>query len=186
MIFTIPNLISLVRILTVPYMAWLLIAENPVAAAWVFGALASTDWIDGWLARRLGQVSELGKILDPAADRLAVATAVITGWVTEALPWPIALAVILREVFVAGMALVLATRTRERIEVRYLGKVATSGVYWAIPFFFLFAGTEWAWHGWVAWSLIVPSLVLYYVVAWRYLGDTRRLLAESEPVSSAE
>ena len=187
MIFTIPNIISMTRIAGIPVFAWLLLGkDDPVAAAWVFGAIAWTDWIDGWLARKLDQVTELGKFLDPAADRLTVGVAVIGGWVSGHLPWPIAVAILVRESFVTIGALLLATRARAKLDVRYLGKVATFGVYWALPFFFLYSGTGWAWHGWLAWGIAVPSLVMYYVVAAQYVGDMRRILRGSEPVSSDE
>jgi cardiolipin synthase len=185
MILTIPNVISMIRIALIPFFLWLLLgARDPVAAAWVIGPIGATDWVDGYLARRLHQVSELGKFLDPAADRLAVAAAVIGGWISGFLPWPVALAIIVRESVVVVGALVLGLRARSKLDVRYLGKVATFGIYWAIPFFLLHAGTGWAWQEWLAWGLAVPSLVLYYIVAAQYVGDMRRVLARVEPVSS--
>lgn len=185
MIFTVPNVISMIRIAGVPYLAWLLLgADDPVLAGWVLGAIAWTDWIDGWLARRLDQVTELGKFLDPAADRLTVAVVVVGGWVSGHLPWPIALAIIVRESVVVLGALVLATRARAKLDVRYLGKLATFGVYWALPFFFLHSGTGWDWQAWIAWGIAVPSLVLYYVVAAQYVGDMRRVMGERKAVSS--
>jgi cardiolipin synthase len=97
-ILTIPNLISAVRVGLVPLFLWLLFgADAPTAAGLMLGVIGGTDWIDGYLARRLQQVSELGKILDPIADRLAITAAVIGGWVAGVLPWPVALALVLRE-----------------------------------------------------------------------------------------
>jgi cardiolipin synthase len=186
MIFTIPNVISMIRIATIPWFAWLLLAaDDPVAAAWVFGAIAWTDWIDGWLARKLDQVSELGKFLDPLADRLMVGVGVIGGWISGHLPWGIALAILIRESFISIGAVALAARAKAKLEVRYLGKVATFGVYWGIPFFYLWSGTGWTIHAWLAWGTMIPSLAAYYWVAWLYAGDMRRILAGDEPVSSA-
>lgn len=187
MIFTLPNIISMIRIAAVPLLAWLLLGrDDPVAAGWLLGAIGSTDWIDGWLARRLDQITELGKFLDPAADRLAVAVAVIGGWVSGHLPWPVALAIIVREAIITIGALIVAVRARSKLEVRYLGKVATFGVYFAVPFFFLYSGTGWAWQAWVAWGFVVPSLVMYYVVAIQYIGDVRAMMTNRDPVSSGE
>ena len=187
MIFTIPNVISMVRIAAIPWFGWLLLgADDPVAAAWVFGSIAWTDWIDGWLARKLDQVSELGKFLDPLADRLMVGVGVIGGWISGHLPWGIALAILIREVFVSTGALLLAARARAKLDVRYLGKVATFGVYWAIPFYYLYSGTGWTIHAVIAWGTMLPSLVMYYWVAGLYVGDMRRILAGDEPVSSGE
>jgi cardiolipin synthase len=181
-IFTIPNLISFARILLVPLFVWLVIARDGFSeAAILLGFIGATDWIDGYLARRLGQVSEVGKALDPIADRLAVAAAVIVGWVTGALPWSVAALLVVRESVVGIGALVLAARTGRRLVVRRTGKIATFGLYFALPSFFLAEGTGATVWSVVAWVIVVPSLLLYYVVAARYLADMRAAL---RPVSS--
>lgn len=185
MIFTIPNAISIIRIGMVPVFAWLLLGrDDPVSAGWLLGAIGGTDWIDGFLARRLGQVSELGKFLDPAADRLAVAVAVIGGWVSGDLPWQISLAIIVREAVITLGAVVVGIASRTKIDVRYVGKLATLGLYFAIPAFLVAGGTDTAWLGWAAWTVVIPSLVLYYFVAYQYVGDMRRALREDGAVSS--
>lgn len=184
---TIPNLVSLTRILAIPVFLWLLLGrDDPAAAGWLLGAIGATDWVDGYLARRLDQVSEVGKVLDPVADRGAVAAAVIGGWVSGALPWPIALAIVAREAVVSAGALLLAARTRDKIAVRPLGKAATLALYVAIPSFLIFEGTGQAIFGWVAWVFVVPGLLLYYAVAAQYAGDVRGLLARDRPVSSGD
>lgn len=184
MIFTIPNLVSAVRILLVPVFVWLVFgADNQTAAAFLIGGLGATDWVDGYLARRLGQVSEVGKVLDPLADRLAVAAAVISGWVAGILPWPLAVAIVVREVVVGIGAFILAVRAHSKLDVRYIGKVATFGLYFAIPSFFLFAGTGAEVWRWLGWGLGLPGVVLYYVAAGLYLGEIRTRLG-SPPVSS--
>jgi len=180
-ILTIPNLISFLRMLLVPLFVWLAVARDDyAAAALLLGLIGGTDWIDGYLARRLRQVSEIGKMLDPLADRLAVAAAVVVGWVTGVLPWPVAALLVGREALVTLGALVLAAGGR-RIAVRRMGKVATFGLYFAIPSFYMYAGTEIAFWNGAAWVLVVPSLILYYIVAGHYLGDMWRAL---RPVSS--
>ncbi len=186
MIFTLPNLVSIVRVFAVPLFLWLLLSkDNPAAAGWLLGAIGATDWVDGFLARKLNQVSELGKVLDPAADRLAVAAAVVGGWISGNLPWPIALAIAVRELIVATGALLLAARLRAKLEVRYLGKVATLGLYVAIPSFFIHSGAGITVFGWMAWGFGLPSLVLYYIVGGQYVADMRRVLAEGGAVSSS-
>jgi cardiolipin synthase len=175
---TIPNVVSIVRIGLVPVLVWLLVGkDDPTSAALLLGGIGATDWIDGYLARRLDQVSELGKFLDPLADRLAVAAAVIAGWVSGALPWPVALAIVVREAVVGIGALVLATRARAKLAVRQMGKNATFALYFAIPAFFLHAGTGAAFWEWAGWGLAVPGLILYYAVAVAYFGDMRRLMS---------
>ena len=185
MILTIPNLISVIRIGMVPVFVWLLLGrDDPTNAGWLLAIIGTTDWIDGFLARKLGQVSEIGKILDPAADRLAVAAAVIFGWISGDLPWQISLAIIIREVVVALGAIILGIGARSKIDVRYIGKVATLGIYFALPAFFVAGGTNTAWLEWAAWIVVIPHLILYYVVAYQYVGDMRRVLRDDGTVSS--
>lgn len=186
MIVTIPNLISAARIALVPVFLWLVFGRDDLTAAGLLiGGIGATDWVDGFVARRLGQVSELGKVLDPLADRLAVVAAVVAGWVSGALPWPIALLIAGREVAVAVGALALIARARARLEVRYVGKLATFMLYFAIPAFFLHAGTGAEGWRWAGWGLAIPGLVLYYYAAARYVGDMRHALGTT-PVSSAD
>ena len=72
-ILTVPNLVTVIRLACVPLFCWLLFERNDrTAAAWLLAVLGATDWVDGYLARRLHQVSELGKVLDPTADRIVV------------------------------------------------------------------------------------------------------------------
>lgn len=187
MIFTLPNVVSLVRILLIPVFLWLLFGrDDPAAAGWLLGAIGATDWVDGYLARRLDQVSEVGKVLDPVADRGAVAAGVIGGWISGALPWPIALAIVVRESIVTIGALVVASRVGGAVEVRRLGKAATMALYVAIPNFLVFEGTAHAFFGWVAWVFVVPGLILYYLVAFQYAGDVRRLLGGGRAVYSGD
>ncbi len=187
MILTVPNLVSVVRVFAVPLFLWLLLGRNdPTAAGLLLAAIGATDWVDGFLARRLDQVSELGKFLDPAADRLAVAAAVVGGWISGDLPWPVALAIAVRESVIILGALVLAARSRAKLEVRYLGKVATLGLYVAIPSFLVHSGADITFFGWMAWIFVLPGLVLYYVVGVQYVGDMRRLMAGGGTVSSGD
>jgi cardiolipin synthase len=184
-IFTIPNVISTLRIAAVPVFLWLLLGrDDPAAAGWLLGGLGATDWVDGWLARRLGQVSELGKVLDPVGDRLAIAAALVGGWIAGALPWWIALLLIVRESIVALGAVILAARAGARIEVRLTGKAATLGVYVAVANFLIYAGTDHIFFGTVAWTFVIPGLILYYAVAVQYFGDVRQILAADRGVSS--
>lgn len=185
MIWTIPNLVSVIRIAMVPLFLWVLLGRNDAAAAgWLLGAIGGTDWVDGYLARKLGQTSELGTFLDPLADRLAVAAAVIGGWISGDLPWGICLAIIVREAIVALGAGVLGIVKRAKLEVRYLGKVATFGLYTSIAWFFVGGGTDTVWLEAAAWIAVVPSLILYYIVAAQYMADAAVILRGDQAVSS--
>jgi len=177
MIFTIPNLISAIRISLVPVFLWLLLGrEDYIAAGLLIGGIGATDWVDGFLARRLGQVSELGKMLDPIADRLAVAAAVIGGWISGTVPAWFAAALLVREIIVGGATMYLAVRTGKKIAVRTLGKRATFAIYFAIPSFIVHAGGAHEFFRGFAYAVGIPGLILYWVVAFQYLADIRRAL----------
>lgn len=178
-ILTIPNLVSFIRLLGVGLFWWVLLVEDNIeAAAWLVFIIGWTDWIDGYLARRLNQVSDLGKILDPVADRLMIASAVIGGLIVGVLPVVVGVLLIAREVLVGVVALVLASRGGGTVEVRYAGKVATFLLYGAIPGFYLAAAGFLDWLLLPAsWIAAIIGLALYWYVAILYIGDSRRRLA---------
>lgn len=176
---TIPNAVSFVRVLAVPYFWWVLLAEDRVglAAALIF-IIGSTDWIDGYLARRLDQVSEVGKFLDPLADRLMIASALVAGLIAEVLPLAIGVPLLLREVVIGAGALWFGARYGSKLDVRRLGKISTFLLYGALPSFYLDAADFLPWaFGSAAWIAGVVGLLLYYRVAFDYLADMRALVA---------
>ena len=178
-ILTIPNLISFTRLAAIPVFWWLLLGADEVAAATIlFAVIATTDWIDGFLARRLGQVSKLGKNLDPIADRLMIASAIVAGLIAGIIPPVIGWTLIVREVYMAGVTVVLFLRRAGMLEVRWWGKVATFMVYTSIGWFY-FAAIPILEAILVpaAWIVGVAGLGLYWVTAFQYTGDARRALA---------
>jgi len=177
--------ISFVRILGAGLFWWvLLVAEDPVLAGWLILIIGGTDWVDGFLARRWNQVSELGKALDPVADRLMIASAVIGGLITGVLPPLFAWLLIAREILMAGVTFYLSSRGAERLEVRWLGKAATFSLYGSIPAFYVAQGeTLRGLLTFTAWGFGIVGLTLYWVVAFQYLGDAKRSLAAVESLS---
>ena len=132
-VLTIPNVLSAVRILLIPaFVILLLDPDTRLAGFLLLGAVVSTDWVDGYIARRTGSVTELGKLLDPIADRLALAAALITLVATDLFPLWAALVILVRDaaVLVAG---IYGIRRGVRIEVRPIGKLATFTLMWGIP-----------------------------------------------------
>jgi cardiolipin synthase len=132
-ILTIPNLVTLVRLLLMPVCAYLL-ADGRYGWGLALTALVgSTDWVDGWLARRTGQVSRLGQLMDPLADRLLIASVALALLARGVLPWPAALLLVARDlVLLAGWPL-LKRRGIEPPEVIFLGKAATLVLLLALP-----------------------------------------------------
>lgn len=171
-ILTLPNLVSFARLLGVGVFWWLLLHDHITAAAWFVIVIGWSDWVDGYLARRLNQVSRLGAALDPLADRLMIFSAVVGGLIFDVIPAWIAVPLLIREAVMLGVTAVLVLAGKGILEVRYIGKVATFILYAAIPAFYLAAGA-------VApsvmtalgWSLGLVGLVLYWYVACLYIGD---------------
>ncbi len=181
-VLTVPNLVSFIRLCAIPYFWWVLLAEERVglAAALIF-IIGSTDWIDGYLARRLHQVSEVGKFLDPLADRLMIASALVGGLIAGVLPGVIGWPLLVREALVSAAALYLAGRGLGKLEVRSLGKTATFLLYGAIPSFYLYAAGVVPWlFAPPAWIAGVVGLVLYWWVGAEYAVDVRRRLTSLE------
>ena len=187
-ILTIPNVISFIRLLGVGVFWWvLLVEENVAAAAWFVFIIGWTDWIDGYLARRLNQVTKLGKALDPIADRLMIASAVVGGLIAGVLPGLVAWPLILREVYMGIVTFRLWSKGAPTLAVRYLGKVATFWLYGAIPAFYLAAAdVAPSFFRPLGWIFGVGGVVLYWFVAFQYTGDARAVLAELESASEVE
>jgi cardiolipin synthase len=140
-ILTVPNLLSGLRLLGVPLFLWLML--GPRADLWAIVVLALsgvTDWADGWLARRLGQTSAFGAMLDPLADRLYI-LATLVGLVLRAvIPWWLAVLLVGRDAVLAVALWVLRRHGWGPPAVHYLGKAATFCLLYAFPLLLIGAG----------------------------------------------
>lgn len=180
-ILTLPNLITIVRLSCLPVFLWLLFArDNRAAAAWLLAALGITDWVDGYLARHMHQVSELGKILDPVADRLLFIVGAGGILADGSVPVWFAVVVLVREILVGGATLALAAMGARRIDVTWFGKAGTFCLMIAFPLFLASHSTlGWAdTAGVLAWLAGIPGLVLSIYAAILYVPLARRALAE--------
>ncbi|MGO9197908.1 MAG: CDP-alcohol phosphatidyltransferase family protein [Acidimicrobiales bacterium] len=180
-IWTIPNLLSVGRLGLLGVFLWLLFGEHQrIAAVIVLAVAGATDFVDGYVARRFNQVSTLGKVLDPTADRIVLGTGVIAIAVYGAVPAWLAGVVLGREVLVSAAVLALAALGARRIDVLWAGKAGTFGLMVCFPLFLLaHAGSSWA-HvvSDVTWVLLVPALGLSFVAAISYVPLARKALAE--------
>jgi cardiolipin synthase len=178
-VLTAPNLITLARLLCIPIFLWLLFGlHHQTYAAVLLAVLGATDWVDGFVARRYHQVSTLGKVLDPAADRVLVGTAVIAVIVHGAVPVWFGVATLAREALVSVMVVLLATLGAARINVLWIGKAGTFALMFAYPAFLLADGTA-SWQGpirVVAWICGLIGLVLGWSAAAGYVGPARDAL----------
>ena len=178
-VLTAPNVITLIRLLCIPVFLWLLFGlHRQTLAAVLLAVLGTTDWIDGYVARRYHQVSTLGKVLDPAADRILVGTAVIAVIVHGAVPLWFGVATLAREALVSVMVVVLAALGAARINVLWIGKAGTFGLMVAYPGFLLSYGTA-AWQQPVrdaAWVCGLVGLALGWAAAASYVAPARNAL----------
>ena len=180
-VLTLPNVITLVRLACLPVFLWLLFgAEDRAAAAWLLAALGATDWVDGYLARHMHQVSELGKVLDPVADRLLFVVGAGGILIDGSVQTWFAVIVLVRETLVGGATLLLAALGARRIDVTWFGKAGTFGLMMAFPLF-LASHSDLSWAdtaGVLAWLTGIPGLVLSLYAAVLYVPLARRALAE--------
>jgi cardiolipin synthase (CMP-forming) len=192
-VWTIPNVISLVRLAFVPVFLWLLWGRDaPVAAAALLAVLGATDWVDGYIARHFDQGSELGKILDPTADRVLLLAAAI-GLLFVGLPAAanvVIVLVLIREVVIAVATVALALAGARRIDVVWAGKAGTLAIMFALPLF-LWADSidesgvqQFIWFA--GWCFAMSGLALGYYAAAKYVPAAREALREGRALRSHE
>jgi len=182
-VLTLPNLISFLRLLGVPLFLWLVLGpEADVLALVVLMVSGVTDFLDGWLARKLDQTSELGQLLDPVADRLYILAVVVGLAMRDIIPWWVALSLPLRDLLLWGLVPLLRTRGYSALPVHFLGKAATFNLLYAFPLLLLGDG-----DGTIAtlaqvfgWAFALWGIGLYWWAGVLYAWQVRKLLATTE------
>jgi cardiolipin synthase len=182
-VWTLPNVISMIRMAGVPLFLWLVL--GPQEDTWALAVLmlsGFTDWLDGYLARRLNQMSKLGEILDPVADRLYILAAVIGLLIRGIIPWWVAILLPLRDLFLWCLVPFLRTRGYSALPVHYLGKAATAALLYAFPMLFIGDNT-----GVVpdlfkvfGWAFAIWGIGLYWWAGLLYAWQVRKLLADRD------
>jgi cardiolipin synthase len=183
-VFTIPNILSMARLLGVPVFLWLVLSpvfDGPNRDGWALLVLVLSgvsDYLDGKLARRWNQVSDLGRILDPAADRLYILSTLVGLTWREILPWWVTALLLAREAMMAVTVFVLDRRGYAPLQVNYVGKAATLNLMYGFPLLLLSDGTGllaslaaifgWAFVGW--------GTALYWWAGVLYVVQVRRIL----------
>ncbi|MFI5930635.1 CDP-alcohol phosphatidyltransferase family protein [Actinoplanes sp. NPDC051494] len=188
-IWTIPNVISFVRLLGVPLFLYLLLGpQHDVAAVIVLVVGGTTDWVDGYVARRMNSVSRLGELLDPFADRLYILATLVGFTLREVVPWWLTAALLLREAVLAVALLVLRRHGYGPPPVHYVGKSGTFVLLAAFPVLLLAEAVP-STDGFtvpVGWALAWWALGLYWAAAVLYLAQTRALLRADRAASARE
>jgi cardiolipin synthase len=182
-VLTIPNIISIIRLAGVPVFLWLVL--GPEADGWALGLLmlsGVTDYLDGFLARKLNQTSKLGEILDPVADRLYIlATVFGLAW-RDIIPWWFAVLLPARDLFLWGLVPFLRTRGYSALPVHFLGKAATANLLYAFPLLLLGDGTGvLATLGKVfGWAFAIWGTSLYWWAGLLYAWQVHKLMADHD------
>jgi cardiolipin synthase len=176
---TVPNALSLLRLLGVPLFLWLIL--GPHADGWALTVLAVsavTDWADGVLARVLDQRSRIGALLDPLADRLYIVSTVVALTIRGILPLVLTAAILLRDVVLSGTIPVLRRSGYGPLQVHFLGKAATFAMLYALPLLLLGDGHN-PFHTvarTLGWAMALWGTGLYWHSAWLYVRQVRQLI----------
>jgi cardiolipin synthase (CMP-forming) len=137
-VLTVPNVLSLLRLLGVPVFLWLLLGPHAdLAALIVLAASGASDWLDGKIARWLHQTSRIGVLLDPAADRLYILATLIAFVARDIIPWWLATLIVGRDAILGLCLPVLRRHGYGPLPVHYLGKAATFNLLYAFPLLLL-------------------------------------------------
>jgi cardiolipin synthase (CMP-forming) len=179
-----PNVITVIRLALLPLFFYLLFGTNHRAiAAWLLATLGATDWIDGFVARRFHQVSNVGKVLDPVADRVLVISGLLAVAAAGGVPWWFASATLTRELIVSILTVVLAALGAARIDVLWWGKVSTFALMTTFPLFLLTTNPHHAaLRAWqhdardACWVIGIMGLTLSWIVLAGYVKPALRAL----------
>lgn len=170
-------MLSLLRLLLVPVFLYFLAEGHDAWALLVLAFSSASDFLDGYIARRFNQITRLGQLLDPAADRLYIFAALIGLALRDLVPWWLVAVVVGRDVFMLVVGIVLANFGYGPLPVHLLGKIATFCLFYALPVIMLgqaFPDLAW-WSGPVGWAFGLWGAFLYWWAGVIYLIETVRV-----------
>jgi cardiolipin synthase len=185
-IYTLANLVSVIRLMSIPVFLYLVVQDRLLPAFILLVAAVLTDFVDGWIARSMNQITKLGQFLDPFADRLFIAATVIALAIQDVVPWWLVIAVMSRDALLGVGGLVMSRYGHGTLPVKWWGKVATFGMLFVLPLFLLAKMVEE--HGseqvatvlvMIAWPIALIAIVVYWVVGFSYLFDAIGLAKEA-------
>lgn len=185
-VLTVPNVISMVRLLMVPVVLVLILTGRDVAAVVVLVSSAASDWLDGVIARRFDQASRLGRFLDPSADRLFIAVTLIGMAVRGLIPWWLVAVVFVRDLVVGVMLPFMARRGYPGFPVHIAGKAGTFALMYAFPLLLLahlnglVGDVAWV----LGWAAAWWGVFLYWCAGLLYVDQFRQIVAADATSSS--
>jgi cardiolipin synthase (CMP-forming) len=185
-VLNVPNFLSFLRIALVPVFLWFLLEEMFISAITVLAIAGLTDFLDGYLARKLNQTTKLGKMLDPVADRLYIFATLLALSATGYVPWWLAGLVILRDLLMLISLPALASVGHRSLPVHYLGKASTFALLYAFPL--LLMGKIFTEAAFIitplAWAFALWGVALYWWSGFVYLWQLVLLIREQRQEST--
>ncbi len=186
-VLTIPNALSFLRLLLVPVFLWLILQGQDAWALLVLVISSVSDFVDGVIARRFDQISKLGQLLDPAADRLFIFAALIGLAARDIVPWWLFVVIVGRDAMLVVLGIILANADYGPLPVHHLGKAATLFLFYALPILMLAqafpdlaaAATP------IGWAFALWGAFLYWWAGAIYVGEVARLVRISRGEAAA-
>lgn len=155
-VFTVPNVLTVLRFLGVPLFIWLVLGPREYGyGALVLAIMAGTDWVDGYIARRFDQMSNLGRVMDPIADRAALIAVAVTLVIAGLVEWWYLAALLVPDAALLALSLYYF-RGHPDLPVSFIGKIRTGLLLVGTPLLVLS-------------KLPVPAAEIYAVAAWLFL-----------------
>lgn len=179
--WTIPNALSFARLLGVPLFFWLIVGPHKDGLALAVLIVSSfTDWLDGYLARRLNQHSRLGELLDPAADRLYTLAALVALLIRDLIPLWFVVVLLVRDVVMIVVLSRLKRHGITGIPVNFVGKAATMNLLYALPLLLMstFAGAIGMFAHHFGWAFLIWGVCMYWYSASIYILQATKFLKE--------
>jgi cardiolipin synthase len=176
-VWTVPNVLSLVRLALVPLFLFLILTAQDALALVVLIFSSVSDFLDGIIARRFNQITRLGQLLDPAADRLFIFAALIGLAARNVIPWWLFLVIVAREIMLVVLGIISANYGFGPLPVHNLGKVATAALYYALPILMIgqaFPIAEWITDP-IGWAFALWGAFLYWWAGFIYVAQSIRI-----------
>ena len=186
-IFTLPNVLSVLRLVGVPVFLWAILAQHDAIALATLMFSGVSDYLDGKIARHFGMVSRVGQLLDPLADRLYIATTLFGLAWRDIIPWWLVLLLVSREVLLAVVLSVLKRYGQTGLPVHFVGKAATFNLLYAFPLLLLGDGestfAQWALP--IGWAFAWWGTVLYWLAGVMYIIQAWQVVVRARAASAA-
>lgn len=186
-VFTLPNVLSVLRLVGVPVFLWAILAQQDAIAVATLMFSGVSDYLDGKIARHFGMISRVGQLLDPLADRLYIATTLFGLAWRDIIPWWLVLLLVSREVLLAAVLTVLKRYGQTGLPVHFVGKAATFNLLYAFPLLLLGDGesmfAQWALP--IGWAFAWWGTVLYWLAGVMYIIQAWQVVVRARAASAA-